>query len=104
MSDRDDRWRSILEQADRPDMRWQILMPDLTTEHGGFVWAMKAQEEMGELSAVLLSCLGHRKEPKDVALVECDQLIAVLLRVRELLETDPPAPSWCKEEGGTYEG
>ena len=104
MRDRDDRWRSILEQADRQDVRWKIPMPDLSTEHGVFVWVMKAQEELGELSATLLSGLGHRKEPEDSALVECAQLISVLLRIHDLLETDPLPPTWCKEEGGMYEG
>ena len=79
-------WVSILEAAEAQDVRWKIPMPDLSDDRGVFVWALKAQEEMGELSAALLARIGNRKVPKDTALGECDQLIAVLLRVRVLLE------------------
>ena len=79
-------WTSILDAAARQDIRWRIPMPDLTTDHGVYVWALKASEEMGELSAALLARIGNRKEPNDTALEECDQLIAVLLRVRTLLQ------------------
>lgn len=77
-------WESILKAASRQDIRWKIPMPDLSTDNGIYVWALKAQEEMGELSATLLAIIGNRKVPSDSALVECDQLIAVLLRIREL--------------------
>ena len=80
-----DNWSDILDAAARQDIRWKIPMPDLSTDHGIYVWALKAQEEMGELSATLLARIGNRKVPSDTALVECDQLIAVLLRIRGLL-------------------
>lgn len=82
-----DSWESVLEAASKQDIRWKIPMPDLSTDHGIYVWALKAQEEMGELSATLLARIGNRKVPSDSALVECDQLIAVLLRIRELLQS-----------------
>lgn len=59
-------------------------MPPISSELGVCVWAMKAQEELGELSAVLLGNL-IGKENRGNALDECDQLIAVLLRIREQL-------------------
>ena len=97
---RADRWESILEQMQGQDAKWKIPMPYLDTEHGIFVWALKAQEEMGELSAALLACIGHRKAPKDFALVECDQMIAVLLRIRDILTMEgAPEPGWCDLEG-----
>ena len=85
-----ERWASILDAAARQDGRWKIPMPDLMNDHGVYVWALKASEEMGELSAALLARIGNRKVPNDTALEECDQLIAVLLRVRTLLEPTTP--------------
>ena len=82
---RSDRWTSILDAAAKQDIRWQIPMPNLDSEYAIYVWALKASEEMGELSAALLARAGKRKTPKDTALEECDQLIAVLLRIREML-------------------
>ena len=87
MTERATRWGAILDAADRQDVRWKIPMPNLDTDHGVYVWALKASEEMGELSAALLARIGNRKEPADTALEECAQLIAVLLRIMDRLET-----------------
>lgn len=87
-SGRGGRWAGILDAAAQQDIRWKIPMPPLGTDYGIYVWALKASEEMGELSAALLARIGQRTEPDDTALEECDQLIAVLLRVREQLRED----------------
>ncbi len=82
------KWGGVLDAAERQDIRWKIPMPSLKEERGIYVWALKAQEEMGELSAALLARIGNRKIPKDSALAECDQLSAVLLRIRAELTHD----------------
>ena len=97
-------WMGILQAAEAQDIKWKIPMPDLITKHGIYVWVLKAQEEMGELSAAMLSYIGHRKPPKDTALTECEQLISILLRIHTMLTSEDHGPTWCKEEGGTYEG
>ena len=86
--EKEDEWASILEAAKAQDIKWKIAMPTLDSEHGVYVWALKSQEEMGELSAALLARIGNRRIPEDTALEECDQLIAVLLRVRTLLRKE----------------
>ncbi|KKK79249.1 hypothetical protein LCGC14_2835420, partial [marine sediment metagenome] len=64
---RSDRWDSILAAAERQDIKWKIPMPDLSTNRGVYVWALKASEEMGELSAALLARIGNRTVPEDNA-------------------------------------
>lgn len=78
-------WFSILDTAAKQDIKWKIPMPDLSTARGVFVWALKASEEMGELSAALLAEIGNRGMPDNSSLEECDQLIAVLIRLRAYL-------------------
>jgi hypothetical protein len=74
----------VLEQFVRQQERWQQPMPEFPGAEAVYVWALKAQEELGELSAALLGGL-IGKEGRGDALEECDQLIAVLLRVRSAL-------------------
>lgn len=89
MADRE-KWAGVLDAATRQDIRWKMPMPSLAEDvNGVYVWALKASEEMGELSAALLARIGSRKNPNDTALEECDQLIAVLLRIREQLVLPP---------------
>ena len=78
---REETWALILEVAERQDIKWKKPMPeiDFATE-SIYVWALKAQEEMGELSAALLGGLIGKEGRGDV-LEECYQLIAVLLRI-----------------------
>ncbi len=74
----------ILEQFKRQQERWKKPMPGLDGENAVFIWCLKAQEELGELSAALLGRL-IGKEGRGDPLEEVDQLIAVLLRVRTAL-------------------
>ena len=69
--------------------RWVVL----SVKHHAIQWRVRP------LSAALLACLGHRKAPKDAAIVECDQMISVLLRIHEILTMEPPDPGWCDLEG-----
>jgi len=74
-------WAPILEAAQRQDIRWKKPMPEIDFgDEAIFIWALKAQEEMGELSAALLGGLIGKEGRGDV-LEECYQLIAVLLRI-----------------------
>lgn len=79
-------WAPILEAAQRQDIKWKKPMPtDIDFgDNSVYVWALKAQEELGELSAALLGGLID-KEGRGDALEECYQLIAVLLRVAAAL-------------------
>ena len=79
------RWASILSVAAAQDAKWRYPMPDIDEANGGYVWALKAKEEMGELSAALLAGI-HGQPGRGDALEECRQLIAVLLRVATFLE------------------
>jgi hypothetical protein len=74
-------WAPILETAQQQDIKWKKPMPEIDFgDEAIYVWALKAQEEMGELSAALLGGLIGKEGRGDV-LEECYQLIAVLLRV-----------------------
>lgn len=89
-------WTGVLEQAARQDVRWwRHAMPTLPDAEAVYAWAMKAQEELGELSAALLGQL-IGKEGRGQPLEECDQLIAVLLRVRQSLSTVTPDVQACE--------
>lgn len=80
------KWAPILEVAERQDIKWKKPMPtDIDFgDNSVYVWALKAQEELGELSAALLGGLIGKDGWGD-ALEECYQLIAVLLRVAAAL-------------------
>ena len=74
-------WGPILEVVKQQDIKWKKPMPEIDFgDEGIYVWALKAQEEMGELSAALLGGLIGKEGRGDV-LEECYQLIAVLLRI-----------------------
>lgn len=78
-------WAPILEAAKRQDGKWRRPMPTLPSEAGVYVWALKASEEMGELSAALLGrFIG--KDGRGDPLAECHELIAVLLRIAAALK------------------
>ena len=78
-------WAPILEAAKHQDGKWQRPMPSLPSHEGVYVWALKAQEELGEMSAALLGrFIG--KEGRGDPLAECYETIAVLLRVAAALE------------------
>lgn len=77
-------WLPIIEEAKRQDERWLKPMPELPDKEAVYVWAMKAQEELGELSAALLGRL-ILKDGRGDPLTECHQLIAVLMRVATAL-------------------
>jgi len=59
-------------------------MPALPDETAVYVWMLKAQEELGELAMALLGQL-IGKDGRGDPMEECDQLLAVLLRVRMAL-------------------
>jgi hypothetical protein len=91
-------WADILDAATQQDIRWRYPMPTLPDAEAVYVWCLKAQEELGELAAALLGQL-IGKEGRGEALVECDQLIAVLLRIREqLVEPSPSAAPASKDK------
>jgi hypothetical protein len=79
-----DTWLPVIEEAKRQDERWQKPMSELPSEKAVFVWALKAQEELGELSAALLGRL-IEKDGRGDPLTECYQTIAVLMRVARAL-------------------
>jgi hypothetical protein len=78
-------WAPILETAKRQDEKWLKPMPEFPSHEAVFVWALKAQEELGEMSAALLAHL-IGKEGRGDPLAECYETIAVLLRIAVALE------------------
>ncbi len=77
-------WLPVIAQVESQAERWKIPMPGMSEPGAALIWALKASEEMGELSAALLGrAIG--KDGRGDPLEECYQLMAVLLRVAELL-------------------
>ncbi len=77
-------WLPVIEQVALQTERWRKPMPDISEPGAAVIWALKASEEMGELSAALLGrAIG--KEGRGDPLEECYQLMAVLLRVSSAL-------------------
>ena len=73
-------WLPVIAQVENQDERWKMPMPDISDPNAAMIWALKASEEMGELSAALLGrAIG--KDGRGDPLEECYQLMAVLLRV-----------------------
>jgi hypothetical protein len=80
-------WLPVIEEAERQDKRWLKPMPEFPSEQAVFVWALKAQEELGELSAALLGQV-ISKDGRGDPLTECYQTIAVLMRVAIALRAE----------------